>query len=419
MNQVDVWIEDESLGPSTLVGRLSKAASRTGDTVSFEYDGDWLGGTSPVAVFPLDPELQLAGGPHFARAGANALTGAFIDCCPDRWGKRLMDRREAIEARQEGRPRRNLRDWDYLVGVHDEGRMGALRLINPATGHCVDDRALAAPPITALRELEAIADQVERGEIADDAPEMVQWVRRLVAPGASLGGARPKASFRDPDGQLWLAKFPSADDSVDVGLWEFLTYQLSIDAGINMPEARLLSLSQRGHTYAVRRFDRTPQSRRAYASAMTVLDRTESDGASYLDLIEAIEVVGASTRIGADLEQLFRRVLFNILIGNRDDHLRNHGFLREGDGWQLSPAFDVNPNPHKDEHVLAIDEADTAPDSGVLLVTADFYRLTRHTLGPVVEQVRAAVRGWQERARALDARGDEIAVMQAVIDPDR
>ncbi len=418
MNWLDVWIDDETLGGSTLAGRLTKAASRTGDTISFDYDPEWLAGAGPIPAFPLDPELQLAAGAHYAREGANALTGAFVDCSPDRWGKRLMDRREAVEAREEGRKTRNLRAWDYLTGVSDESRMGALRLMDPESGHYVDDRALSAPPITELRQLEAIAAQVERGD-ADESEQMVRWIKQLVTPGASLGGARPKASFRDPAGQLWLAKFPSNDARHDVGQWEFLTYQLSLAAGIDMPEARLMPLSSRGHTYAVKRFDRTPTSRRAFSSAMTQLDVTQSGERSYLDLVQAIETTGTSKQIARDLEQLFRRALFNILIGNRDDHLRNHGFLRVGDGWQLSPAFDVNPNPDKDHHVLAIDDADPSPDSGVLLATADYYRLTKKAVGPIVDQVRTAVNGWEQRARDLRTQSGEIALMQGVIDAGR
>jgi len=418
VNRLQVWIDDDSLGGSAIVGHLVKSVSRTGGTISFEYDPGWLANNAQVEAFALDHEFYLGVGQQYARTGANDLSGAFQDCSPDRWGKHLMDRREAIEAREEGRKPRNLRAWDYLVGVNDESRMGALRLVDPESGRYVDDRTLSAPPITELRQLEAIAAQVERGD-ADESDEMVRWIKQIVAPGASLGGARPKASFREPTGQLWLAKFPSNDDRVDVGLWEFLTYQLSIDAGIDMPEARLMRLSDRGHTYAVQRFDRTPTSRRMFSSAMTRLDVTRSEGCSYLDLVQAIETTGTSTQIAGNLEQLFRRVLFNILIGNRDDHLRNHGFLRTGDGWQLSPAFDVNPNTDKDHHVLAIDDRDPSPDSGLLLSSADYYRLPGKTVDAVSRHVRKTVRGWHVRARALGATGSDIALMQTVIDPDR
>lgn len=418
MSRLDVWIDDESLGGSGLVGHLSKSASRTGDTISFEHDSRWLANAGPVSAFALDNGIYPGAGQQFAKLGASELSGVFQDVSPDRWGKRLMDRREAIEAREEGRKARSLRAWDYLVGVNDASRMGALRLFDPASGRYVDDRLLSVPPLTELRQLEAIAAHVERGD-TEWSDEMVRWIKQIVAPGASLGGARPKASFRDPAGQLWLAKFPSNEDRINVGLWEFLTYQLAVDAGIDMPQAKLMRFSERGHTYAVKRFDRTPTSRRMYSSAMTQLDVTESEGCSYLDLAQVIETRGTSTQIARELEQLFRRVFFNIVVGNRDDHLRNHGFLRTGNGWQLSPAFDVNPSLDKSHHVLAIDDRDPSPDSNLLRATASYYRLSEKAVSAVAEQVRGAVRRWEGRARALGASANEVALMQAVIDPER
>lgn len=417
MKRVEVRMEDASV-PVSSVGVLSNATSRSGDTLRFEYSQEWLGESSQTAGFALDHELVLSTGAHYARSGADQLPPAFQDCSPDRWGKRLMDRREAIEAREDNRPVRKLRAWDYLVGVNDTSRMGALRIRDPESGRYLDDHALSAPPLTELRQLEAIAAHVERDE-PESSEEMLRWVKQLIAPGASLGGARPKSNFRDLDGSLWLAKFPSGEDRVDVGLWEFVAWRLALDAGIEMPDARSLSFSERGHTFAVKRFDRTATSRRAYASAMTRLDVFESDGQSYLDLVSEIETSGTSTSIAASLEQLFRRVLFNILIGNRDDHLRNHGFLRSGDGWVLSPAFDVNPNPHKDHHVLAIDESDPSPDSALLLRTARLYRLSGEKLARVEGEVREAVRNWATNARALGAKPAEITLMHTVIDAER
>lgn len=418
MSQLEVWLDDDSLGGPVRVGLLSKSSSRSGDTLSFEYDGNWLGQREPVPGFALDPQLWLAPGAHYAREGAGMLTGAFQDCSPDRWGKRLMDRREALEAREQGRAPRALRAWDYLTGVNDQSRMGALRLFDAASTRYVDDRVISAPPYTELRQLEAIAAKVESGD-AEDSDHMVQWLRQLIAPGASLGGARPKASFRDERGELWLAKFPSADDRYDVGLWELLTQELALASHVQMPPAKRIALSDRGHTYAVQRFDRTASSRRAFASAMSLLDVSESEGFSYLDIVQLIETSGASRHIDQDLEQLFRRVLFSILVGNRDDHLRNHGFLRADDGWRLSPAFDVNPNVDRDQHVLAIDERDASPDSSVLMKVADFYRLDKRRAADIAAQVRDAVRTWQARARAAGATGREIDLMRAVIDSER
>lgn len=412
MTVVEVWLDDDSLGPSRLVGRLTRNSGRSGDTVRFDYDQGWL---DAADAFEFDHDLPLVGGAHYAPAGADQLTGALLDCSPDRWGKMLMERREAIDAREQGRRVRTLRAWDFLLGVNDESRMGALRLKDPQTDRFLESHGLAAPPLTDLRELEDAADKVEHG--VDDM--VAKWVLQLVAPGASLGGARPKASFRDVDGSLWLAKFPSREDRRDIGLWEHLAYQLSVIAGIDMPEARVLRLSDRGHTFAVRRFDRTPTSRRHYASAITRLAREDSEGASYLDIVQAIEESGANTQIGAQLEQLFRRVLFNVLIGNRDDHLRNHGFLRQGNGWVLSPAFDVNPNPDKNEHVLTLDGDDGSPDTSVLMGTRDFYRLSVADAKKIEDEVRNAVRGWDTLAKQIGLRNAEIELMRGVIDPDR
>ena len=412
MTTLEVWLDDDSLGTMARVGLLTRNSGRTGDAIRFAYDPVWL---NAARSFELDHDLAMVGGAHYAPAGADQLTGAFQDCSPDRWGKMLMERREAIDAREQDRRVRSLRAWDFLLGVNDESRMGALRLKDPETNRFLEAHGLAAPPLTDLRELEDAADKVERGDDED----VAKWIRQLISPGASLGGARPKASFRDVDGSLWLAKFPSREDRRDVGLWEFLGYRLSIHAGIIMPEARVLRLSERGHTFAVRRFDRSSGSRRHYASAMTRLAREDSEGASYLDLVEAIEHSGASTQIGGQLEQLFRRALFNVLFGNRDDHLRNHGFLRHGNGWVLSPAFDVNPIPEKNEHVLSLNGADATPDSALLMATRDFYRLSAAKAGQVELEVRTAIRSWEAAARTIGLRNAEINLMRGVIDPDR
>ncbi len=412
MTLVEVWLDDDSLGPLRLVGRLTRNSGRSGDTVRFDYDQGWLDAANS---FALDYDLPLVGGAHYAPVGADQLTGALLDCSPDRWGKMLMERREAIDAREQGRRVRGLRAWDFLLGVNDQSRMGALRLRDPQSGRFLDSHGLAAPPLTDLRELEDAADKVEQGD--DDL--VAKWIFQLIAPGASLGGARPKASFREVDGSLWLAKFPSREDRRDIGLWEYLAFRLSRIAGIDMPEAKVLRLSERGHTFAVRRFDRTPTSRRHYTSAMTRLAREDSEGASYLDIVQAIEASGASTQISVQLEQLFRRVLFNVLIGNRDDHLRNHGFLRQGNGWVLSPAFDVNPNPDKHDHVLTLDGDDGSPDVSLVMATRDFYRLSAAQARKVEAEVRNAVRGWNALAKQIGLRNAEVELMRGVIDPDR
>jgi serine/threonine-protein kinase HipA len=411
VTEVEVWLDDPRLADRILIGRLFRAVTRSGEAVRFEYSEDWL--RHPRA-FEIDPEARLNAGPQYAAAGADQLFGVFQDSSPDRWGKLLMDRREAIEAREQGRRARSLRAWDYLVGVDDHARMGALRLADGETHAFVADHPLSAPPTTALRELEAAAEKIERGRGA----EIDKWVRQLVAPGTTLGGARPKASFVDEQGDLWLAKFPSAEDRHDVGLWEFLAYELSTAAGIEMPEAKVLALSGRGSTYAVKRFDRASGRRSMYASAQTLIGGRR-EGASYLDLVQIIESQGARGRIATDLEQLFRRAVFNVLIGNRDDHLRNHGFLREITGWRLSPAFDVNPSADKDAHVLALDERETTPATMLLVQNRELFRIARDRAARILEEVRATVRSWEAHARAIGIKRTEIAMLGAIIDPER
>lgn len=419
ISEVEVWLHDPILGSPALVGKLLRRDGRRGDTIHFEYDSQWIAAPKAgVRPFALDPQLPVYGGQVTARAGADQLTGAFQDCSPDRWGKLLMDRREVIRARESGARVRSLRPWDYLVGVHDEARMGALRLCE-AGGSYLDDSGLSSPPVTDLRELEAIAVQVDKGGLTED-EESDKWFSRLIVPGATMGGARPKASVRDLDGRLSMAKFPAYDDRHDVGLWEFVTYRLSVAAGITMPAARPYRFSSRGTTYLVERFDRaTDDGRRAYASAFTLMDVDHSESSGYVDLVEVIENQGVPAAINEDLRQLFRRAVFNVLIGNRDDHLRNHGFLRDPDGWRLSPAFDVNPNPDKAEHVLAIGLDDPTPDTRLLLDTREFYRLTRKDADGILEQVRTVVRRWADEAHLQGAGRYEIEGMRGVVDPER
>lgn len=418
MSELDVRLDDRTLGGDVLVGHLQRSNHRGREAIGFEYADDWIAGRTAVAPFDLDHQLLLGRGRQYARAGAARLSPVFQDALPDRWGCMLIERRERIRARQRGEAPRRMTDWDYLAGVSDETRMGALRLFDPDTQRFVDGDRLQAPPMTDLRELETITAEVERHD-ADDTPERIEWLLHLAAPGSALGGARPKASVRDVDRSLWLAKFPSSEDRHDMGLWEYITYRLGRLAGIDMPEARVMRLSERGHTYLVRRFDRRGDSRRTYASALTLTDLDDSDGASYLDIVQAIENEGVAKHIGGDLEQLYRRVLFSLLVGNRDDHLRNHGFLREGNGWRLSPAFDINPNPAKDVHVLAIDDVEPTPDTGLWRETAAFYRVDKKTLARIETEVREAVAQWRDVARACGASRGDITRMATVIDPRR
>lgn len=411
---LEVWLDDAELSATPrLVGTLARAQSRAREAIRFRYAAEWTSGGR--RAFAIDPELPLTPGDFHPSAG-RALHGVFRDSAPDRWGRGLMERREADEARREGRKPRRLGDWHFLTGVSDAARMGGLRLRDAQTARWVDDRAPGVPPAARLRELEAAARAIDE-EGAAAQPEYPEWLRILVVPGSSLGGARPKASFTDEDGSLWLAKFPANDDRRDVGAWEFVAHELARAAGVETPTARLARFGSRHHTFCVKRFDRAGASRRMYASAMTLLQRDDGEAASYLEIAEALQREGDAARLEADLRQLYRRVAFSILVGNRDDHLRNHGFLRGPTGWRLAPAFDINPNPDKREHVLAIDETDPRPDLGALRATARFYRLKSTAAARIEAQVRKAVGTWRRVAADVGLGASELDALAEVLEP--
>lgn len=390
---LEVWL-DCDLGPACRVGMLARDRGQ----VRFRYAPSWL---RDARAFALDPDLSLDDAPFFPRPEAGNF-GIFLDSSPDRWGQTLMKRREALAAKDEGRSPRTLYAWDFLIGVQDLTRQGALRFRIPGTKGYLADELLAAPPVTSLRELEAVAFELSSRRL-DDLDALRRWLSVLVAPGASLGGARPKANFTETDGSLWIAKFPARDDDRDIGAWEYVAHRLAGRAGIEVPPARLLRLGGTFHTFCVQRFDRSPgpqgAARRFYASAMTLLRKDQSEGTSYLELAQLLRARGDGAHASTDLEQLFRRVVFNVAVGNRDDHLRNHGFLLGESGWRLAPAFDVNPNVDKAEHVLNLDDTDNRPNLGTVRNTATFYGITRDRADHIVEEVVRAVDGWQDEAR--------------------
>ena len=413
--EVEVVLDDALLRTPAEVGVLRHDRKGATEVIRFAYSGAWLGKTREA--FPIDPELQLFAGDQFPTP-ARALFGVFRDTSPDRWGRVLMERREALEARAEKRKPRRLGEWELLLGVSDATRMGALRF-RPRVGQprFLDDRVLGVPPAARLRELEAAARSLEAPG-SEERREYAAWLRQLLAPGSSLGGGRPKASFTAEDGTLWIAKFPAREDRVDVGAWEILAHELARRAGVSVPDARALKLGARHHTFAVRRFDRQGDRRRLYASAMTLLVRDDGDAASYLDIAQALQDHGDPRTIGSDLAELYRRAVFNVVVGNRDDHLRNHGFLRGQRGWRLAPAFDVNPNPDRDEHTLALDESSRTPCVATLRKTRDFYRLTSRAASRIEREVRRAFDDWPSTARSIGIPRIEIDRLRTVLDPE-
>ncbi len=401
---IDVYADWIGLGSVTRLGTLNVQKARGKEIFSFEYDDAWLTRNDTRV---LDPDLRLFKGAQYAGLDRSNF-GLFLDSSPDRWGRVLMRRRESILSRKEGRLPRWLGEADFLLGVYDQNRMGALRFKEPgAEVFQSSDRAMAAPPWAMLRDLEYASFLAEHEE---DDEKLDPWLAMLIAPGSPLGGARPKASVLDEKGALWIAKFPSKGDERDVGSWELLAAELAREAGIEVSECRRDSFSKRGYTFFTKRFDRVGGGRIHFASAMTLLGRKDGDnaesGASYLELAEFIMRFGSWP--DADLRQLWRRIVFSIAVSNTDDHLRNHGFLLDDKGWRLSPAYDINPSPDRVGLSLAIDEHDNSLDFGLALSVAKHFRLKDQEAERIIDVVKAAVAPWRERARLLGLAGSEI-----------
>ena len=391
-----VYLQTAILQEPHLLGVLHADLVRGKEVFSFEYDAAWL---ESGRAQNLDPDLQLYSGPQYLSEGKSNF-GIFLDSSPDRWGRTLMDRREALLSRREDRKPRPLFETDYLLGVFDGHRMGALRFKETEEGPFLNDnKEMASPPWTSIRELEHASLELEK-DIANDAEQM-KWLNMLMAPGASLGGARPKASVVDLKSQLWIAKFPSGNDKRDVGAWEMVTHQLAINAGLNVPEAMAGKYYGHQHTFLTKRFDRTAESGRIhFASAMTLLGQTDGadfkSGAGYLDLVEFISRNGANVQ--GDLDELWKRIVFYICVSNTDDHLRNHGFLLTGGGWILSPAYDMNPAKTGSGLSLNISETDNAQELDLAIEVAPYFRVSVKRASEIIEKVKASVGQWNSIA---------------------
>lgn len=430
MKTLKVYADWLGLPDTILVGELTVDVVRGKEVYRFSYENDWL--QSPYRL-EIDPELSLYKGDLFPRSD-NGNFRAFLDSAPDRWGKLLMKRREAIDAKLEGRKERTLFESDYLLGVHDSYRMGGLRYKLDLDGPFLSDSdAFSAPHITSLRELEYAAKVVEDNKsIPSDEylAEYRKWLNMLIAPGSSLGGARPKACVQDDKG-FWIAKFPSKLDEYDVGAWEYVTGLMASNAGINMSEGHIAKFNSEYSTYLSRRFDRILTNdgvnRIHFTSAMTQLgyydgkadmgggyfqseDMGEHHPASYLELAAFINNTGAN--IKHDLTELFRRIVFSVAVKNTDDHLRNHGFLFYENGWRLSPAYDVNPNPEGTGLSLNISETSNALDLELVIQQAKFFRLSDNEALNIINEIISIVVRFEEFATRFGIRGQEIKLMQ-------
>ena len=404
-----VYADWDGLNGPLLMGTLRESGGKGRSVTSFEYDTDWLKRNEARS---LDPELQLFAGRQYA-PGDKPLFGVFTDSAPDRWGRTLIRRREAATAREENRSPRRLTEIDYVMEVNDFARSGALRFKGDT-----DEEFLApggeqaVPPWIGLRSLEEAARHFEEDENDNAAAE---WLKILLAPGSSLGGARPKASVQGLDGGLWVAKFPSKNDTVDIGAWEKLVHDLARRCGLNVTESRLDRFSPRGSTFLTRRFDRTDCGRRIhFASALSLLGKTDgasaTDGSSYLELAGFLRQSGSRPK--NDLMELWSRIVFSIAVSNTDDHLRNHGFLLEKQGWRLSPMFDVNPEPDGQGLSLNISEDDNALNFKLALSQASRFHLSEERAKERLGEIASVVATWRLTAESMNLASSSIREME-------
>ena len=407
-DKTDIWVYADWRGMKSTkcIGILSAQQAKGRKAFSFLYNADWLNSREQML---LDPDIAWYSGQQYPSGKENF--GVFLDSMPDTWGRTLMKRRAAIYAREEDRPVPVLYDIDFLLGVHDLSRMGALRFKKEPDGEFLDnDPVSPTPPWASVRELQHSAELVESDT---DTDEIRKWLAMLMAPGSSLGGARPKANILDTDGHPWIAKFPSNNDKVNKGAWEYLAYQLAINAGIEMAESRLEHIAGKYNTFFTKRFDRDKQERIHFASAMTMTGRNEElmrdDTPSYLDIVEFIQFSG--THVDKDLKQLWRRIVFNILISNTDDHLRNHGFVLTDEGWRLSPAYDVNPSIDKNGLALNIDMDNNMLDIELAKSVGPFFRLSEKEMSNVLDEVKSSVSDWQITANQIGIPRSEQILM--------
>lgn len=385
-----------------LIGKLYVSGVRGRENYAFEYELEWI---ETQCTF-LDPELQLYRGRQYVGSDKN-IWGMFSDSCPDRWGRLLMKRREAIRANKSDEKPKKLLESDFLLGVYDKARMGGLRFKVEKDGTFQsDNQEWATPPWTSLRKLEQATAAFEN----DDSGLEEKWLRQLIAPGSSLGGARPKASIMAPDNSLWIAKFPSKHDEQDSGAWEMVIHDLAEMCEIDVPEAKLERFSKLGSTYLVKRFDRNGKGRVHFSSAMTMLGKTDGagggDGSSYLDIASFIKANGAKPK--RDLLELWKRIVFSMAVSNTDDHLRNHGFILSEEGWVLSPMYDVNPDIYGDNLSLNVNEDDSSIDFNLAIESAKYYDVSKKDAIHIVNDIKRSVsENWRKIASKYGmSRGD-------------
>ena len=398
----------QELGEPKLIGILAAHQGKARKTFSFSYDEKWLETEKP---FLFDPDIIWNSGQQFPNGKSNF--GIFNDAMPDTWGRTLMKRREAHLAKDEKRVVKNLNDIDFLLGVNDESRMGGLRFkLQKKEPFLNNDKTRPTPPWSSVRELQEGISLIESDK---DNKEVRKWLSILLAPGSSLGGARPKANIMDAKGNLWIAKFPSKEDKMDKAAWEFLAYKLATKAGIEMAECKIERISGKYYTFFTKRFDRLKQQRVHFASAMTMTgnneDTIKENSPSYLDIAEFIQFNESNNK--KELHQLWRRIIFNIAISNTDDHLRNHGFILNKNGWQLSPAYDINPSIDKEGLSLNIDSTNNALDFDLAKSVGVYFQLNEKQMDDIIKEIKGVVKNWKVEATKIGISKAEIALMSS------
>mgnify|MGYP003435947488 FL=1 len=400
MTKIYVYADFNWLKKVELVGELSMQSIRGKESYSFEFSKDWLKNYGSIQ---LSDDINNYTGTQYCQQN-NEIFGCFADSLPDRWGRTLILRREQILAMEEKRPVRRLTEFDFLTGIDDYTRIGGFRYKIDPTGEFINtSNKLQIPPITEIKELVRASNEIELSEEKNTLPQK-KWLFQLIQPGTSLGGARPKATIIDENKHLYIAKFPSRNDLYDVGLWEHLSHLLAKESGLNCSESKVIKAGNKYHTLLSKRFDRTADNKRIhYASAMTMLGLKDgcnaNTGNGYLDIVNYI--IKNCCNVDYNLKELYRRVAFNISIGNSDDHFRNHGFLLTPQGWTLSPAFDINPSLSKEQSLL-INSYTSKSDLNILLDSCEEYMLNHNTAKQIIEEVLKGISKWKLLANKIN-----------------
>lgn len=398
-----VYADWHTLKEPIFIGTLIANRIRGKEIFNFEYDKNWINSAN---YFLLDPSLIKFSGKQFPTGTDNF--GVIFDSMPDSWGKKLIHRK-ATQA-NNGKPT-YLYDSDYLLGIYDKNRLGALRFKTDKDGDFINNKEdFPTPPWAHVNDLQKAANDFENNNLKN----IKKWLPILFAPGSSLGGARPKANILDQKNNIWIAKFPSKLDTYDKGQWEFLAYRLAIKAGVNMSESKIQKIHGNYHTFFTKRFDRCYEGRIHFASAMTMTNYNEEKlkkhTASYLDIAEFIQNNGCN--IEKDLEQLWRRIILNIAISNTDDHLRNHGFLLSKHGWKLAPAFDLNPSIDKSGLSLNIDMSNNDLDLLLAKSVGAHFSLNEAQMNHIIDEVKSAVSNWKVEAKNIGISKHDFSLLQ-------